>query len=390
MTIRVGVDATGWANQRGFGRFARNAVAALASREGLDIELFVDDSVDAESLPARARVRRISSGRPAVDAATAGSRRSVRDMLRAGATVRASPLDVMLFPSLHTWFPARGVPSVVGVHDAIAKRYPELTFGTTSARLAWSLKEHAAIRAATRVFTVSQAACADVADAFGLDPAGIAVVPEAPDPVFTRPTDPSLRTLLAALGLQPDRFLLCAPGGISPHKGVETAVRAYARLREADSALAPLVVVGALDDDAYHSASAAVVELISGLGLGRSVVLPGFVPDETLAALYAGAIAVVNPSRAEGFGLPAVEAASCGAAVVLSDIPAHRETLGGAAVFFTVGDVEELAAAIGSVAGDSGIRADVARRCEAAVSMLSWAATGEQLAVVLAEAAGRA
>ena len=62
------------------------------------------------------------------------------------------------------------------------------------------------------------------------------------------------------------------------------------------------------------------------------MILPGHVSDETLACLYAGALAFVSPSASEGFGLPAVEAAASGTAVVLSDIPAHRESLGDAAL----------------------------------------------------------
>ena len=76
---------------------------------------------------------------------------------------------------------------------------------------------------------------------------------------------------------------------------------------------------------------------------GERVLLPGFVSDETLACLYAGATAVVLPSLAEGFGLPAVEAAACGAALVLSDLPAHRETLDGAAIFVAPSDAHAIA-----------------------------------------------
>ncbi len=390
MTIRVGVDATGWANPRGFGRFARNAIGALAAREEMVVELFVDDSVDSESLPAAALVRRVPSARGAVSVTPAASRRSIRDMLHAGALARASPLDVMLYPSLHTWFPARGVPSVVGVHDAIAKRHPELTFATRSSRLAWTVKERAAIRAATRVFSVSEAARGDIADAFALDPRRIAVIPEAPDPVF-RPPPVELRgTLLGTLGLEADGFLLCAPGGISPHKGVETVVGAYARLRSESRGLPPLVVVGSLHDGPYHSAASEIVSLVGSLGLEQDVHLPGFVPDETLAALYAGALVVVNASRAEGFGLPAVEAAACGAAVVVSDLPAHRETLDGAAVFSPPGDVEALATAIAGLLADDDARAEVARSCEAAVRTLTWAETGERLGALLREVVRRA
>ena len=61
-----------------------------------------------------------------------------------------------------------------------------------------------------------------------------------------------------------------------------------------------------------------------------------------LACLYGAAAAVVNPSLGEGFGLPAVEAAACGAPLVLSDLPAHRENLGDAALYFPPLDADSL------------------------------------------------
>ena len=73
------------------------------------------------------------------------------------------------------------------------------------------------------------------------------------------------------------------------------------------------------------------------------MLLTGFVSDETLACLYAGAVIVRIAVEVRGFGLPAVEAAAAGTPLVLSDIPAHRETLGEAAAFFPPGDAQALA-----------------------------------------------
>ena len=78
-------------------------------------------------------------------------------------------------------------------------------------------------------------------------------------------------------------------------------------------------------------------------GLTDAVRLPGHLGDDVLAALLSGSDAVVSTSRHEGLGLPALEAAACGAPVLLSDIPAHRETSGERAGFFRRGDVAELA-----------------------------------------------
>ena len=122
------------------------------------------------------------------------------------------------------------------------------------------------------------------------------------------------------------------------------------------------------------------------LSLGERVLLPGFVSDETLACLYAGATGVVLPSLGEGFGLPAVEAAACGAALVLSDLPAHRETLDGAALFVEPTDVDGIAAALARVLADESERASLARRAQEAASRLTWDAAADAVRRLLDDA----
>ena len=89
----------------------------------------------------------------------------------------------------------------------------------------------------------------------------------------------------------------------------------------------PLVLVG----DHGHWAS----EL-------EDVLLTGEVDDDTLAAIYTGAHALVFPSDDEGFGLPPVEALACGTPVVASDVPAMREVLEGYAILRDVSDLDGL------------------------------------------------
>jgi glycosyltransferase involved in cell wall biosynthesis len=83
------------------------------------------------------------------------------------------------------------------------------------------------------------------------------------------------------------------------------------------------------------------------------------VEDADLAALYAGASLLVMPSRAEGFGLPVLEAMSLGVPVVTSDDPAMREVGGGATQLFPVGDPAALCAAITRVLSDAPLRAQM-------------------------------
>ena len=140
---------------------------------------------------------------------------------------------------------------------------------------------------------------------------------------------------------------------------------------------APLVVVG-------EGRLASEMEAVAGVRLlGRQ-------SDEQLAQLYSGALALVMPSRLEGFGLPPVEAAAHAVPSVISDLPVFRETLGDAALTFPVGDAEALAKALVLISGDSALRARVGEEARLAVDNLSWASAAASLRAVLSEAAGEA
>ena len=172
--MRVGVDATSWANRRGYGRFARNVVGRLVAGED-EYVLFTDDrTAREEELPKGAIIRSVTLGRPpGVD-----SPRSLRDLARVSRAASRERLDVFLFPSVYTWFPVRGAPTVVGIHDVIAEQYPELTLPTHGARARWRLKRRLAVKQAARIFTVSKTSRMLLAADLGVPEASLAVVPE--------------------------------------------------------------------------------------------------------------------------------------------------------------------------------------------------------------------
>jgi glycosyltransferase involved in cell wall biosynthesis len=381
--VRFGVDATGWLNRRGFGRFARNAVSRLVETDSEAEYVLLAHAAD--GLPARATIRLVEIGLAPAEAARAGSRRGFADVLRVARAARAERLDALLFPSLHTWFPFGRAPTVVGVHDTIAHDLPGLALPGRAERALWHLKERLAIRSARRVFAVSEDSRRRVASRFALRPESVSVVPEAPDPVFSprRPQDVELAR--ASIGA-PERYLLFA-GGISPHKNVTGLVDAYAASVARSPDPPALVIVGALEDETFASAAGDVRERIARNRLNGRVLLPGFVPDETLAALYAGALAFVSPSLGEGFGLPAVEAAACGAPLVLSDLPAHRESVGDAALYVPPGDVAALEDALVRVAGDGELLRSLAERARERVASRTWDAAAAALAELLREVA---
>ena len=109
------------------------------------------------------------------------------------------------------------------------------------------------------------------------------------------------------------------------------------------------------------------------LGCEDAVCQPGVLGRVALARLYRQAALVVQPSEAEGFGLPVAEALAAGAVVVASDIPSLREVGGDAAIYCPVGDVGAWSAAVARALDDpTGAPAPAARAARAA--RYSWRA----------------
>src|SRR5688572_28199186 len=129
--IRVGIDATTWYNERGFGRFTRELVSALAKRRSeFSYTLVLDRNVDPRSLaefPLEVLAR--PTRRTVTEAAVGEGNRSLADMLSLSAAVARAKFDLFFFPAVYSYFPLLpGTRCVVCFHDTIAERHPALTF----------------------------------------------------------------------------------------------------------------------------------------------------------------------------------------------------------------------------------------------------------------------
>ena len=98
----------------------------------------------------------------------------------------------------------------------------------------------------------------------------------------------------------------------------------------------------------------------------------GFVPEADLAALIAGATAVVVPSRREGFGLPVAEGLAGNGVVIHSRIPVLLEVSDGAALTFDPESPAELADALRRVSRDAQLRQDLRQRGRRRAAALTW------------------
>jgi glycosyltransferase involved in cell wall biosynthesis len=365
------VDATAWNNRRGFGRFARNILTRLVELDRSTQYIFYADERTAEalSLPVNVSIRGVRLAQPPARAVN-GSGRSVLDPLRLMRAVHADAPDAFLFPAVHTYFPVPGIPATVGLHDAIPHQFPD-SLPNQRARILWNLKEALAVRTAFSLFTVSEASRSVLSRRLGILPQRLALVGEAADPTFYQRSDEEVTAAYSAVGVERSDPLVVYAAGINPHKNIGTLVRAFAALRTTDGSDAKLVIAGALEDDTYLTAATALRRQIRACGAEDRIRLPGFVSDDVLASLYSGAAAAVVPSLSEGFGLPAVEAAACGAPVLLSELPAHRETLLRAALYFSPQDWRGLHRLLARALHEP-LRDSVGARGREMVARLSW------------------
>lgn len=352
---RLVVDGACLANRRGFGRFARrvlDALALLARRDppnAPEILVLVDE-------PSAARVRVPEPLRPHVvplreapaAAARSDGRRALGDILgMARAAARLRP-DVLLFPASYTYVPAWNARKVVvAVHDTLPLDYPEWVFPTRRGYWFYAAKEKLAVAASDRLITVSRASKRDLLRKHRLDPHRVSVVPEGADATF-RPDPPGdLAKILDrfALPMPADnpRYLLYV-GGLSPHKNLPRAIRAFARAA-ADRPDLRFVLVGD-HADVFHTHLPELRAAARDAGVADRVHFPGFVPDPELAALYSRALALVQPSLLEGFGLPPVEALACGTPVLAANAGSLPEVLGDAGHYFDPADERDIARAL--------------------------------------------
>ncbi len=167
-----------------------------------------------------------------------------------------------------------------------------------------------------------------------------------------------------------------ALGSRAGHKGLDLLL-----------GLAP--ALDALGVDLVVSGGTAAIFTGRAVKEGGNVIPVGFVSDDDLAALFAGALCFAFPSRTEGFGLPLLEAMVHGAPIVAADGASMPEVCGGAALYAPADDPATWLARIARLAGDPSLRGDLRERGRARYPRFSWDAGADaylELALSLAPA----
>ncbi|MCE5280379.1 MAG: glycosyltransferase family 1 protein [Planctomycetaceae bacterium] len=280
---------------------------------------------------------------------------SLREQWWGGGFFRSlGPADLWHFP--HYNVPVRPpTPFVVTVHDLIHFKFPQM-FGRGKVFIASRMLKRAAGMAGA-IICPSESTRRDLAEMLPQAAGKITVIPNGVSEAFRPVAADQIAAASKSLGL--DAYIICM-GDRKPYKGFKAARQCFERLAAEYPGL-KLVSVGQRSDD------------------GGDIIQCGYVDDEHLRLLYAGARCLLFPSAYEGFGLPVLEAMACGCPVVCGRGSSLDEVCGQAALQVDVSDPAALAEAVKQTLRDDVAR-ELAAKGLAQAAKYTWGNTARQVA----------
>ncbi len=265
-----------------------------------------------------------------------------------------------VYHSPYYLMPARpGVPAIVTCYDLIPLAVAGL-FGR-GRRVVYRVAHAVAFGAASAIVVPSMSTRDQVTRFFPRQASKLHVIPIGcalnPPPIA-----PHASAIRRALGV-PSRYVLHV-GSNRPHKNLLRLLGAWRRVVERGAAADTWLVLAGPRDPRYGDGVSS--------DAGPRVCALGEVPDDALGALYSGAVLLALPSRAEGFGLPALEAMAHGTPVACAEVPALVELTGDAAALFAPDDEEDAARVIARLLEDELERARLAEAGRVRATRFAW------------------
>jgi glycosyltransferase involved in cell wall biosynthesis len=276
--------------------------------------------------------------------------------------LKAKGVDVVHFP-YQRYFPT-SLPFIFEPWDLQHIHLPELFSKEEVEFRNWLYRK--ACEEAALVVTATRWTKADLVKNFGLTPSKIAVIPRGAELGQNAVMPEDTETALNRLHL-PRRFAIY-PAKTWAHKNHMRLFQALAHLRDEYGLTVPLVCTG----KPIESSARDIERELESLGLTNQVFFTGFVNEDSMRHLYAGAEMMIFPSLFEGLGIPVLEAMAAGTPVVSSTASCLPEVAGDAAIQFDPNSIEDMAAKVAMVWNDNDLRGDLIQRGYANIESFNW------------------
>ncbi|MFZ0488581.1 MAG: glycosyltransferase family 1 protein [Arenicellales bacterium] len=277
---------------------------------------------------------------------------------------RLRTLEEYVYHSPSFFVPRFKGRSIATIHDLSNYKYAEMH--PRARRKMFELNMTQTLAQVSHMITVSEAMRREIIEYFGWPETKISTVHLGVDPIFRPRLEKELQSTLNRYSLAPGMYALCV-STLEPRKRIESLLTAYAILPAQLRGRYPLVLSG---DSGWLSESLhAQLDEARRAGWVRWL---GFVPEEDLPFLYAGARVFCYPSVYEGFGLPVLEAMASGVPVLASDKSSLPEVTDGAALLVDPDDVEAMSEGVHRVLEDTAWRTQSMERGLAVASNKTW------------------
>jgi O-antigen biosynthesis alpha-1,2-mannosyltransferase len=259
-----------------------------------------------------------------------------------------------------------GYPKFVILYDLIPLLYPDQYMGWDKARR-WYDARLSHLAAADGLLAISESARQEAIQHLKLKPGKVFTIGTATDPEIFHDRIKRKSSVLRQLRI--DRPFVMHASAFEERKNFEGLVKAFAKLALEVRRRHQLVLAG----NANKETMSRLREIAEGVGLDPGdVVFTGYVDDATLAQLYRHCSLFVFPSFHEGFGLPALEAMSCGCATIGSDRSSIPEVIGRSDLLFDPANLDAMATLMESLLSSRGKREEAAQHSVAQAKRFSW------------------
>nr|WP_281364572.1 glycosyltransferase family 1 protein [Thermosipho japonicus] len=250
---------------------------------------------------------------------------------------------------------------IVTIHDVINLKYPV----SRRYRKYYELVLPIMLSHSKRIITVSEFSKEEISSYFGIDKNKIEVIYNGVNEKF-KPKKIKNK----------EKYIL-GVSSIAQHKNFISLAEAFLKLNTKD---VKLYIVGGINEKVFGKES---IKIFNNLRNNENVRLFGRVTDDKLIELYSNALCFVFPSLYEGFGIPPLEAQSCGCPVLLSNIPVFYEIYGDSALYFDPLNPDDIASKIEEILYNEDLREILIQKGRENVKKYKWINSAKKFLNVL-------